>query len=231
VSPVFAHGQLRLYLLTALADGPRHGYEIIRDLEQRFDGLYVPSAGTVYPRLASLEQEGLVVREDDGRKAVYRITDAGRAEVAERRDDVASLQVELERTVRSMAEQVRAQVRGSASDLRRELAAAAKSARRHARDEPARSAQPAHDGRPGRQAPIESAVEQLRAAVRASTRRVWLDPDTVGEVVRVVERASADVLAVIARGQDPTSRTPGASSNPMSDPKDDRDREAGPPVG
>ena len=79
MSPVFAHGQLRLYLLALLNEGPRHGYEVIQDLEQRFNGLYSPSAGTVYPRLAKLEEEGLVERAEEGRKAIYRITDAGRA--------------------------------------------------------------------------------------------------------------------------------------------------------
>ena len=71
MSPVFAHGQLRLYLLALLDEGPRHGYEVIQDLENRFNGLYSPSAGTVYPRLAKLEEEGLVERTDDGRKATY----------------------------------------------------------------------------------------------------------------------------------------------------------------
>ena len=59
---VFAHGQMRLYLLALLNEGPRHGYEIIQSLEERFNGLYSPSAGTVYPRLAKLEEEGLVER-------------------------------------------------------------------------------------------------------------------------------------------------------------------------
>ena len=79
MTPVFAHGQLRLYLLALLEEAPRHGYEVIRALEERFGGLYVPSAGSVYPRLARLEEEGLVARSDEGRTAVYRITDAGRA--------------------------------------------------------------------------------------------------------------------------------------------------------
>ena len=78
---VFGHGQMRLYLLALLREGPRHGYDVIRDLEQRFSGLYSPSAGTVYPRLAKLEEEGLVERTDEGRKALYRLTDAGRAEI------------------------------------------------------------------------------------------------------------------------------------------------------
>ena len=58
MSPVFGHGRLRLYLLKLLDESPRHGYDVIRELEDRFMGLYTPSAGTVYPRLARLEADG-----------------------------------------------------------------------------------------------------------------------------------------------------------------------------
>jgi len=77
--PVFAHGQLRLYLLALLESGPKHGYELITALSDRFGGTYRPSPGTVYPRLARLEEEGLVTRVDEGRKGMYALTDAGRA--------------------------------------------------------------------------------------------------------------------------------------------------------
>jgi DNA-binding PadR family transcriptional regulator len=64
--------------LQYLKDRPSHGYEIIRALEERFHGLYVPSAGTIYPRLQMLEERGYVTSvERDGRK-VYTITDEGR---------------------------------------------------------------------------------------------------------------------------------------------------------
>jgi len=79
VSPaVFGHGHLRLYLLHVLSERPMHGYEIIQALKDRFGGTYVPSAGTIYPRLAKLEAEGLVTKQSDGRKTVYALTDAGR---------------------------------------------------------------------------------------------------------------------------------------------------------
>lgn len=130
MTPVFQHGQLRLYLLALLDQGPRHGYDIIRDLEERFGGLYTPSAGTVYPRLAKLEEEGLVSRTDDGRKATYVITEAGRQEVRDRKEDLGELQADLERSARELADEVRARVHGSAADLRAELKAAAREARR-----------------------------------------------------------------------------------------------------
>ena len=96
--PVFAHGHLRLYLLSLLAesDHPMHGYELIQALGDRFGGTYVPSAGTIYPRLAKLEDEGMVTKVADGRKTVYEITDAGRAELAARESELVSGYCELE---------------------------------------------------------------------------------------------------------------------------------------
>src|SRR5690242_6831698 len=128
--PVFAHGRLRLYLLKLLDEAPRHGYEVIRLLEERFQGLYAPSAGTVYPRLAKLEAEGLVTHTTEGGRKVYAITDAGRAELADRSDELADLELEIRESVAELAAEIRADVRGAAGDLRREMRAAVSEARR-----------------------------------------------------------------------------------------------------
>ncbi|WEO95382.1 PadR family transcriptional regulator [Streptomyces sp. FXJ1.172] len=128
--PVFAHGRLRLYLLKLLDEAPRHGYEVIRLLEERFQGLYAPSAGTVYPRLAKLEAEGLVRHTTEGGRKVYAITDAGRAELADRSGELADLELEIRESVAELAAEIRADVRGAAGDLRREMRAAASEARR-----------------------------------------------------------------------------------------------------
>ncbi|CAL9426166.1 hypothetical protein SUDANB6_01955 [Streptomyces sp. enrichment culture] len=128
--PVFAHGRLRLYLLKLLDEAPRHGYEVIRLLEERFQGLYAPSAGTVYPRLAKLEAEGLVTHTSEGGRKVYSITDAGRAELADRSGELADLELEIRESVAELAAEIRADVRGAAGDLRREMRAAAGAARR-----------------------------------------------------------------------------------------------------
>lgn len=127
--PVFAHGQLRLYLLSLLEDGPRHGYELITALSERFGGTYRPSAGTVYPRLARLEEEGLVRRTDAGRKSLYELTDAGRAELASHRDELVALEHDLADTVRRLAAQVRHEVTGAMAGMKADLAAAAQEAR------------------------------------------------------------------------------------------------------
>ena len=127
--PVFAHGRLRLYLLKLLDEAPRHGYEVIRLLEERFQGLYAPSAGTVYPRLAKLEAEGLVTHTTEGGRKVYSITDAGRAELADRSGELADLELEIRESVAELAAEIREDVRGSADDLRREMREAAQQAR------------------------------------------------------------------------------------------------------
>lgn len=132
MSAVFSHGRLRLYLLRLLADGPKHGYELIRSLENRFHGLYAPSAGTIYPRLARLEADGLVTHTASGGRKVYSITDAGRAELAARADEVAQLEAEISSSVADLAdlaEQVEAGVRGSVRDLKQELRAAGQAVR------------------------------------------------------------------------------------------------------
>ncbi|MET0433100.1 MAG: PadR family transcriptional regulator, partial [Cellulomonas sp.] len=126
---VFGHGQLRLYLLSLLEAGPRHGYELMRALSDRFGGTYRPSAGTVYPRLARLEEEGLVARTESGRKTLYALTDHGRQEVEAHRAELAALEHELADVVRDLAAQVRAEVAGSMAGMRAEMAAAAQQAR------------------------------------------------------------------------------------------------------
>jgi DNA-binding PadR family transcriptional regulator len=136
MSRVFSHGRLRLYLLKLLEESPRHGYDVIRLLEDRFMGLYAPSPGTIYPRLQRLEAEGLVEqsKEEGGRK-VYRITDAGREELAARRDELDDLEAEIAGSVHGLAREIRDEVRGTVRDLKQELKQAAREIRREQRHE------------------------------------------------------------------------------------------------
>lgn len=130
---VFRHGGLRLYLLKLLDEQPRHGYDVISLLEDRFFGLYAPSAGTVYPRLSRLEAEGLVEHDDvEGRK-VYRLTDAGRDELRRNESQLRDLEEELTTSVRALAREVRSEVHESVRGLREELKAAARDVRRETR--------------------------------------------------------------------------------------------------
>jgi DNA-binding PadR family transcriptional regulator len=135
MSPVFSHGMLRLYLLKLLDESPRHGYDVIRLLEDRFMGLYAPSPGTIYPRLQRLEAEGLVTQSQEGGRKVYRITDAGREELRRRQDELDHLEAEIRSSVHHLAGEIREEVRGTVRDLREELKQAAREIRRQQRHE------------------------------------------------------------------------------------------------
>lgn len=133
MTPVFAHGHLRLYLLSLLNERAMHGYELIQALGDRFGGTYVPSAGTIYPRLAKLEEEGLVTKSAEGRKTVYEITDTGRAELTARQSELDGIENDVTDSVRRLADDVRASVNDAMRTLRADLAAAARAARTDAR--------------------------------------------------------------------------------------------------
>ena len=78
----FDHGELKLVVLAMLAERPRHGYEIIKAIEDRFGGSYTPSPGVVYPTLTMLEEIGHATVEEAGGKKQYTITEEGKAFLA-----------------------------------------------------------------------------------------------------------------------------------------------------
>ena len=82
-------GEARYVLLDALRDGPKHGYEIIKALEERSGGQYVPSPGTVYPTMQYLEDQGLVRADSGTERRVYHLTEAGQTELEAHADDLA----------------------------------------------------------------------------------------------------------------------------------------------
>jgi DNA-binding PadR family transcriptional regulator len=88
----FEQGDLRLVILALIAEKPRHGYELIKDIEDRFGGAYAPSPGVVYPLLTMLEELGQVSLESsEGGKKLYAITDSGKAAIAENKDATDTL--------------------------------------------------------------------------------------------------------------------------------------------
>ena len=83
---MLAQGDLRLIAVAFIADAPRHGYEIIKLVEEKTAGWYSPSPGIVYPTLTYLEEAGYVTASTEGSKKLYAITDEGRAYLATNRD-------------------------------------------------------------------------------------------------------------------------------------------------
>ncbi|MGH7607915.1 MAG: PadR family transcriptional regulator [Gemmatimonadales bacterium] len=95
----FEAGDMKYVILKLLRDKPRHGYEVMKELEERMHGCYSPSPGTVYPTLQWLEDEGLVVARDVAGKKVYEITDAGRTFLETHKDVVEEIFDRVSETV------------------------------------------------------------------------------------------------------------------------------------
>lgn len=198
---VFSHGDLRLYLLSLLAEGPRHGYDIIQALADRTGGTYTPSAGTIYPRLAKLEEEGLVTKRTDGRKTIYEITDAGRAEVDSRQEDLADIKDDLADSVRLIADSVRQSVQDAMRSLRADFAAAAqeqREARTAAASEAASAAK--SEGVASREQlhRADATINAFRGRVRATLRtHVARGGELAASVIDELERALENAATVI----------------------------------
>jgi DNA-binding PadR family transcriptional regulator len=100
---VFGHGDLKLILLALIAEQPRHGYELIRTIEEMFDGAYAPSPGAVYPTLTLLEEMGHAsVASGDGKK-LYAVTDEGKAFLAANKDAVDAVMSRMQHTAKMFA--------------------------------------------------------------------------------------------------------------------------------
>ena len=95
----FGAGDMKYVILKLLRDKPRHGYEVMKELEERMHGCYSPSPGTVYPTLQWLEDEGLVVGRDVEGKKVYEITDTGRKFLDDNKDTVEDIFDRVRETV------------------------------------------------------------------------------------------------------------------------------------
>jgi DNA-binding PadR family transcriptional regulator len=97
---MFESGEVKFVILRLLKEKPRHGYEVIKAIEEKFSGYYSPSAGTVYPTLQLLEDEGYVrAVETDGKK-VYHITPEGEAYLETHRDLLEEILDRVRETVR-----------------------------------------------------------------------------------------------------------------------------------
>jgi DNA-binding PadR family transcriptional regulator len=135
--PRARRGDVRAAALLLLAEAPRNGYQLMQDIEERSSGVWRPSAGSIYPALSQLEDEGLVRGEDQEGRRSFTLTDAGRAYVEERRgelgapwdemsgavdDDVAELFGEIKRVAIAAAQIGHMGNSGQIAEARRLLA-------------------------------------------------------------------------------------------------------------
>ncbi|MGN6090370.1 MAG: PadR family transcriptional regulator [Actinomycetales bacterium] len=211
VRSTFAHGRLRLYLLRLLDESPRHGYDLMRALEERFLGTYVPSAGTIYPRLSRLEDEGLVTHTDSEGRKVYAITEAGRRELQSRAGDLEDLEAEIGRlvgSVREVASEITNEVHSSLTDLRRELklqaGAAKREQRRLKREGKSRNADDvawaAATRTPAPASELDAALDGFLSAARellAAVAPTSAANDAVPAVRRVLDRALDELARAV----------------------------------
>jgi len=94
---LFDYGELRFVLLDMITQAPRHGYELIKAIEERMGGAYSPSPGVIYPTLTLLEEQGLATATAEGGKRLYGATEAGRAFLAANQATLTDLTARMER--------------------------------------------------------------------------------------------------------------------------------------
>lgn len=100
---MLASGDLQLIILALLSEKPRHGYDIIKAIEEHSSGVYTPSPGVVYPALTYLEEMGYASAEQEGTKKLYRITESGAEHLKKNHEQVDEMLEQLARFGRKMA--------------------------------------------------------------------------------------------------------------------------------
>ena len=121
-SRMFDGGELRLVLLRLIADEPRHGYDLIRRIEELTGGVYAPSPGVVYPTLTLLDDMGLIeARQAVGSKKLFALTDPGTAHLAEHAEQVDALLARLAQVGAERARTDSVSVRRAMGNLRQVL--------------------------------------------------------------------------------------------------------------
>jgi len=116
---MFSGDELRLVLLKLIAEKARHGYDLIREIEERTAGAYAPSPGVVYPTLTMLADMDLIAEQPgQGAKKIFAVTTAGEAHLAERAEDVAALFERLTAVGAERTRSDRAPVRRAMRNLR-----------------------------------------------------------------------------------------------------------------
>ena len=119
---MFDGGELRLVLLKLIADEPRHGYDLIRSIQELTGGAYAPSPGVVYPTLTLLDDMGLIeTREAEGAKKLFAVTEAGTTLLAENAEVVAALLARLAEVGAERSRTDSASVRRAMGNLREVL--------------------------------------------------------------------------------------------------------------
>jgi DNA-binding PadR family transcriptional regulator len=165
---MLAQGDLRLLALALIAEQPRHGYEIIKVLEDKTEGWYAPSPGVVYPTLTYLEEAGYVTAQADGAKRLYTITAEGSAHLEANRAFVDAVLERLE-------------------------AVGERAGRMQRRSEERERERERDDDRPRVSRLVRAALDNLR---EVAAERLAGDEDAEAKVVEALARAAAELRRV-----------------------------------
>jgi len=164
---------LQLLILRLLADKPQHGYEIIKALDERSRGFYVPSPGMVYPALTFLEEIGHATIEADGNRKRYHITEAGRQYLEEHRARADALLGQFERVGERMDRLRRAMSAGATDD------------------------EPLSESTSSGSKELKHAVRELKRAMEEKWNSAR---DEQLRIAEILKHAAADILGKIPRG-------------------------------
>lgn len=171
-------GELQLVLLALLNDKPRHGYDLIKAVDEKSGGFYVPSPGVIYPALTYLEEAGDITAEAEGSRKLYTLTDAGREHLAKERAVVDEILKRLEAIGERMG-RVREAFDEEESDF-----------------PPPMGGMPGGRGGPwgGAHVELAQAIRDFHVAMHGSKR---LSPDAIVEIVSIIRRAAGAIRAVV----------------------------------
>jgi len=166
VGRMLAQGDLKLLTLALIAEQPRHGYELIKLIEEKTSGAYTPSPGVIYPTLTFLEEAGYVTAETEGAKKRYTITEEGRTYLEENRDVADMILARLARIGEKMSRMRRRW--GGESD----------------------------EEQPGVPPLVDAALDNLRAATLKRLETEGKEGDAETRIVEILARSAQDIRNV-----------------------------------
>lgn len=179
-------GDLQLLILLLLQENPRHGYELIKELEQRTSGYYSPSPGVIYPALTYLDEIGFASVEAEGNKKLYRITETGGAFLTENRSSAEAMLGELAEIGRRFARARQAMSEedaGGASEDEADLGTWPLGERRFGRGH-------RHHGRGRAIVDVLQARHELKHALREAIAE---SPEEHKRIADILRRAAAEI--------------------------------------
>ncbi len=191
IGRMLASGDLRLVALYLIEQQPRHGYDLIKAIEEKSGGFYTPSPGVIYPALTFLEEAGFVSSHADGNKKLYTITAAGRTHLSDNRDAIQSTLAFLAKAGEQM-NRFREFAKADWPFGREGRETGSEQSRPAPKTAPQDDAEPDHDLKD-----VVPELNQARRALKAAIKKARrADEKGQREAARILERAARDLEAL-----------------------------------